>query len=152
MQAYRSRSCDASCDDRLIVGAVVGRHIEPGRCDQGNTARATRPWRYGQGDTTRAMRPGRYGQRDLTRAMRPGRYGQGDTARAIRPRRYGQDDTARAIRPGRCGQVDTALVGATMAVRACARSWDDKPLTAISLRLLRFLKLEKTVLCSCNSG
>ena len=28
MQAYRSRSCDARCVDRLIVGAIVGWHIE----------------------------------------------------------------------------------------------------------------------------
>ena len=61
MQADLSRSCDASCDDRLIVGAVVGWHIEPGRCSQGDTARATQPRQNGQGDMTRAMRPGRPG-------------------------------------------------------------------------------------------
>ena len=31
MHAHRSRSCDASCVDRLIVGAVVGSQNEPAR-------------------------------------------------------------------------------------------------------------------------
>ena len=31
MQAHRSRLCDASYVDRLIVGAVVGSQIEPAR-------------------------------------------------------------------------------------------------------------------------
>ena len=89
MQSDLSRSCDASCDDRLIVGAIVGWHIEPGRCSKGDTARAMKPGRYDQGDTAKAKWPGRYDQGDAARAMRPGRYGQGDTARAIRPGRYG---------------------------------------------------------------
>jgi len=51
MQADVSRSCDASCDDRLIVGAVVGWHIEPGRYSQGDTGRAIRPGWHSQGET-----------------------------------------------------------------------------------------------------
>ena len=50
MQAHRSRSCEASCVDGLIVGAVVGSQIEPGQCSQGGAAKAMRPGRCGQGD------------------------------------------------------------------------------------------------------
>ena len=53
MQANRSRSFDASCVDRLFVGAVVGSQMEPGRCSQGHAARAMRPGRCAQGDAAR---------------------------------------------------------------------------------------------------
>ena len=69
MQADLSRSCDASCDDRLIVGAIVGWHIEPGRCSQGDTARAMRPGRCGQGDAVRAMPPVRCDQGDAQSSL-----------------------------------------------------------------------------------
>ena len=75
MQADRSRSCDASCVDRLIVGAVVGSQIEQGQCGQGDAAGVMRPGRCGQRDAAKAKRLGRCGEGDATRAMRSGRCG-----------------------------------------------------------------------------
>ena len=45
MQAYRSRLCDASSVNMLIVGAVVGSDIEPAMASQpgGRLARAINP-------------------------------------------------------------------------------------------------------------
>ena len=45
MQAHRSRSCDASSVNMLIVGAVVGSDIEPAMASQpgGRLARAINP-------------------------------------------------------------------------------------------------------------
>ena len=57
MQANRSRSFDASCVDRLIVGAVVGGQMKPGRYGQSDAARAMRPRRCGQGDVAKVMWP-----------------------------------------------------------------------------------------------
>ena len=48
MQANRSRSFGASCVDRLIVGAVVGSQMVPGRCAQGDAPRVMRAGRRGQ--------------------------------------------------------------------------------------------------------
>ena len=42
MHAHRSRSCDASCIDRLIVGAVVGSQNVPARVSQGASGKAPR--------------------------------------------------------------------------------------------------------------
>ena len=42
MHAHRSRSCDASCVDRLIVGAVVGSQNEPARASKGDPGKAPR--------------------------------------------------------------------------------------------------------------
>ena len=101
MQADRYRACDACSVDGLSVGAVVGGSIQPGRCGQGNAARAIRPGRCGPGDAARAMRPGRCGQDSSTRAVRPGHCGLGGTARATRAGSVGTSSSARRLEPAR---------------------------------------------------
>ena len=114
MQADRYRACDACSVDGLSVGAVVGGHIQPGRCGQGDSARTMRPGRCGQGDAAWAMRPGRFGQEGAARELRAGRCGQGDTARAARAGSFG----GRAMRPGRYGRG-----GSSRLVRGCLCSF-----------------------------
>jgi len=143
MQEHRSRWRDASCVDRLIVGAVVG---SVDRVSQGE------PGRPGQPDRARHSEQRRSGQPDRANQSDPGRPGQPDRGSQGEPGCPGQPDRASQGEPGRPGQPGRASQGGQAALAPYLSKLGKlgKPFTVTSLLILEFYVYDITVLGYSN--